>query len=117
MNAEKCSILKGRNVTLFPDLNGFEKWSSKAKELSHLAIFTVFDLLERKATEAERQQGYDLADYLIPIDFKEFVLPEPTPTEKPPFIKPLVKVKHFEPIEPPYYFSKPEQPKPERPSR
>jgi hypothetical protein len=65
LNAEKCSILKGRTVTLFPDLNGFEKWSSKAKELSHLAIFTVSDLLERKATEAERQQGFDLADYLI----------------------------------------------------
>ena len=50
LNAEKCSILKGRTVTLFPDLNGFEKWSSKAKELSHLAIFTVSDLLEREST-------------------------------------------------------------------
>jgi len=25
LNAEKCSVLKGRTVTLFPDLNGFEK--------------------------------------------------------------------------------------------
>ena len=72
LNIEKCSILKGRTVTLFPDLNGFEKWSSKAKELSHLAIFTVSDLLERKATEAEKKQGFDLADYLIKYDFKKF---------------------------------------------
>ncbi len=72
LNAEKCSILKGRTVTLFPDLNGFEKWSNKAKELSHLASFQVSDLLELKATEAERKQGLDLADYLIKYDYKDF---------------------------------------------
>jgi hypothetical protein len=86
LNAEKCSILKGRTVTLFPDLNGFEKWSSKAKELSHLAIFTVSDLLERKATEAEKKQGFDLADYLIKYDYKAFALPEPEATEPPPAV-------------------------------
>ena len=113
LNAEKCSILKGRTVTLFPDLNGFEKWSSKAKELSHLAIFTVSDLLERKATEAEKKQGFDLADYLIRFDYKAFALPQPEATEPPPAVQPLVEVKPFEQPEPVYYFSKPEQPKPE----
>ena len=113
LNAEKCSILKGRTVTLFPDLNGFDKWSSKAKELSHLAIFTVSDLLERKATEAERKQGFDLADYLIKFNYKDFALPEPEATEPPPAVQPLVEVKPFEQPEPVYYFSKPEQPKPE----
>ena len=73
LNAEKCSILKGRTVTLFPDLNGFQKWNSKAKELSHLAKFTVSDLLERKATEAERKQGLDLADYLLKFSYKDFL--------------------------------------------
>jgi Domain of unknown function (DUF6371) len=113
LNAEKCSILKGRTVTLFPDLNGFDKWSSKARELSHLANFTVSDLLERKATEAERKQGFDLADYLIKYDYKEFAIPEPEATEPPPAVQPLVEVKPFEQPEPVYYFSKPEQPKPE----
>lgn len=111
LNAEKCSILKGRTVTLFPDLNGFDKWSSKAKELSHLAVFTVSNLLERKATEAERKQGFDLADYLIKFDYKAFVLPEAT--KAPPAVQPLVEVKPFELPEPVYYFSKPEQPKPQ----
>jgi hypothetical protein len=82
-NIDKCSILKGRTVTLFPDLSkpkegqptAFEKWSRKAKELSHLAIFTVSDLLERKATEAERKQGLDLADYLIKFNYKAFAQP------------------------------------------
>lgn len=113
LNAEKCSILKGRTVTLFPDLNGFDKWSSKAKELSHLAMFTVSDLLERKATEAEKKQGFDLADYLIKYDYKDFALPEPEATEPPPAVQPLVEVKPFEQPEPVYYFSKPVQPKPQ----
>jgi hypothetical protein len=104
LNAEKCSILKGRTVILFPDLNGFDKWSSKAKELSHLAIFSVSDLLERKATETEKKQGFDLADYLIKYDYKAFALPEPEATEPPPAVQPLVEVKPFE---------QPEQPKPE----
>jgi hypothetical protein len=89
LNAEKCGVLKGRTVILFPDLNGFDKWSSKAKELSHLANFTVSDLLERKATEAEKKQGFDLADYLIKFDYKEFALPVPEATEPPPAVHPL----------------------------
>jgi hypothetical protein len=80
LNIDKCSILKGRTVTLFPDLSkpkegnrsAFELWSDKAKEFSHLANFTVSDLLERKATEAEKKQGFDLADFLIKFDFKMF---------------------------------------------
>jgi hypothetical protein len=107
LNAEKCSVLKGRTVTLFPDLNGFEKWSNKAKELSHLAIFTVSDLLERKATEAEREQGFDLADYLIKYDYKAFAPTEPEATEPPPAIQPLIEVKPFEQPEPVYFFTKP----------
>lgn len=107
LNADRCSILKGRTVTLFPDLNGFEKWSSKAKELSHLATFTVSDLLERKATEAERKQGLDLADYLIKFNYKEFAQPEPEATEPPPAVQPI------EQPEPVYYFSKTEPSKPE----
>ncbi|RWZ87867.1 MAG: hypothetical protein EO766_09315 [Hydrotalea sp. AMD] len=110
LNAEKCSILKGRTVTLFPDLNGFEKWSSRAKELSHITIFTVSDLLERKATEAERKQGLDLADYLIRFNYKAFALPESEATEPPPAVQTLVEVIPFEQPEPVYYFSKPEQP-------
>ena len=113
LNAEKCSILKGRTVTLFPDLNGFDKWSCKAKELSHLATFTVSDLLERKAAEAERKQGFDLVDYLIKYDYKAFSLPEPETTQPPPAVQPMVEVKPFEQPEPVYYFSKPEKPKPE----
>ena len=65
LTAEKCKVLKGRKVMLFPDLNAYDKWCQKADELSHIAQFSVSDLLEQKATEAEKQQGLDLVDYLL----------------------------------------------------
>ena len=76
LNAERCRVLNGRTVILFPDLNGFEKWNTKAKELSHIARISVSDLLERKASEAERKQGLDLADYLIRFHYKDFAQTE-----------------------------------------
>lgn len=105
LNAEKCSVLKGRSVILFPDLNGFEKWNTKAKELSHIARITVSDLLERKATEAERKDGLDLADYLVRFDFLGFARPEPKATEPPPAVQPLIEVKAIEQPNPVYYFT------------
>ena len=73
LNAEICSVLEGRRVILFPDLNCFQKWDEKAKALEHIASFTVSDLLESKASSLERNQGLDLADYLVQYDFSEFV--------------------------------------------
>jgi len=75
LSEDRCNVLKGRRVLLYPDINGFEKWKDKAKELSHIATFQVSDLLEQKATAVEREYGFDLADYLIKFNFKEF-LPE-----------------------------------------
>lgn len=44
LNAEKRKVLAGRNVALFPDLNGFKNWQAKAGELNHIAKFSVSDL-------------------------------------------------------------------------
>jgi len=79
LNIEICEVLHGRFVVLFPDLKGFEKWSDKAKQFPAIATFTVSDLLERKATEEEKQKGLDLADYLIRYSHNDFALPEPDP--------------------------------------
>jgi len=110
LNAEKCNVLKGRSVVLFPDLNGFDKWSSKAKELSQIAHFTISDLLERRATEKEQEQGLDLADYLVKFNYMEFILHQSNLTEQSAIVQPLVELKH---IKPSYSISKPEQPKSE----
>ncbi len=75
LTGEKCINLKGRSVTLFPDLNGFEKWNLKRKELSHKipgTCFKISKLLEKNATEKEREEGCDIADYLLKLDPKSF---------------------------------------------
>ena len=75
LSAAKCRVLAGRKVVLYPDLNAFDLWSKKAKELSSITNFSVSDLLERKATTEERLKGLDLADYLINFDVTEFHKP------------------------------------------
>jgi hypothetical protein len=82
LNPAKCKVLQGRNVVLFPDLKAYNEWRAKAKELSAIANFTTSDFLETKATEAERQQGFDLADYLIMFDYKKFNSQPTKPTKQ-----------------------------------
>jgi hypothetical protein len=75
LNAERCGVLKGRHVILFPDLNAFEKWSVRSKELTQQLpgiLFTISNLLEKNASEVERSEGLDLADYLIRFNWKQF---------------------------------------------
>lgn len=67
LKAEALSrIATGRKLILFPDANAFDKWQAIASEARKAGIaITVSDLLERHATEAEKRDGLDLADYLI----------------------------------------------------
>ena len=107
LNLNKCKSLNGRTVYLFPDLSkdgkAFEQWSSKATEIQmHLqdSYFQVSDLLERLAPQQDKEQGKDLADYLIKQDWRlyrkqdtaEAPQPESVPT-KTPKVKKVKKVK------------------------
>ncbi|MBK9221012.1 MAG: hypothetical protein IPO16_02680 [Saprospiraceae bacterium] len=67
LSTERCKVLQGRNVVLYPDLNAFDKWQQKAMALSGVANFKVSDLLESNASDPEKQLGLDLADYLIAL--------------------------------------------------
>src|SRR5690606_37948822 len=79
LNLNKCQALKGRNVLLFPDLSkdgkAFELWSNKAAKIQKRlqgTYFHVSDLLEQLASQQDKEQGKDLADYLIKRDWRDF---------------------------------------------
>jgi Domain of unknown function (DUF6371) len=56
LSKEKCSALKGHDVTLFPDSGVYDKWLQTGYKTSNF--------LEG------REVGFDLADYLIQSQFK-----------------------------------------------
>jgi hypothetical protein len=70
LNESKTKCLAGRNVVLFPDLKCFDLWNDKISRLTKLARFSISTLLKDKATKKERDQGLDIADYLIKIPNK-----------------------------------------------
>jgi hypothetical protein len=66
LSNSKIQVLRNREVVLFPDLGGYEKWSEKAKEIELIAkSVKVSNILEVVATDAERTSGFDLADFLL----------------------------------------------------
>lgn len=73
LNMEKCQILKGRKVILFPDLGCFESWKEKARSILFFTDFIVSDLLENNASDEDRKNGLDIADYLVKFDYETFV--------------------------------------------
>ena len=66
LSIEKLKVLKGRTVIMFPDVDGFEYWSNKAKEVEAIGCkVVVSDLLNKNATDEDRAHKIDLADWLI----------------------------------------------------
>jgi hypothetical protein len=68
ISVDKCKVLAGRKVILFPDVNGYAKWHRKACMLNQkipTATFAVDDYLTRTATPDEREGGIDIADRWI----------------------------------------------------
>jgi len=65
LNAEHCTVLKGRHVTLYPDVNAYNTWQSVAENLMYMVPIRVSNMLESKATDEMRSQGLDIADCLL----------------------------------------------------
>ena len=79
INFDRCKVLKGRDVFLFPDLSkygyAYNLWKQRAEQIQSKlpnTRFMVSDYLEKRATDQEREKGHDLADYLIQKDWYQF---------------------------------------------
>jgi hypothetical protein len=95
LTESKFPAIVGRRVILFPDAylpdeknnkSAFQIWSERAEEMKKAGVIVrVSDLLERKATQQERANGYDLADYLLkydPAEFHAITAPHPPAIQK-----------------------------------
>lgn len=68
LNAGKLARYKEREIILYPDAKGFQRWREIASEARRNGLMLkVSTLIETRATDAEREQDNDLADYLIRI--------------------------------------------------
>lgn len=77
-NENHCVALAGKSLIVYPDLGNadtkgltpFDKWNEKSNSLKkHLGCkIAISDLLEKNATEQERNAGLDIADYFIKRD-------------------------------------------------
>ncbi|MCW5961031.1 MAG: hypothetical protein KIS76_12785 [Pyrinomonadaceae bacterium] len=66
LKAEKLMRLENRRIILYPDADGYELWQQVASEARRNRIsISVSDLIEKQATRAQKQDGCDVADYLI----------------------------------------------------
>ncbi len=65
LNADKVKTLQGRTVVLIPDADSFEYWSTEATKYKAVCNVSTSQYIEDIATDEERQQGADIADYLI----------------------------------------------------
>ena len=67
---DRLMVLKGRKVTAFPDIDGYDEWRKKTKNYPMLDI-TISDILERNATPDQRERQVDIADLLLDEMLKE----------------------------------------------
>ena len=73
--ADVVSILKGRSIMLCPDLGVKEVWLKKIPLLSSICSKVVLsDSLEQCATDEQRKNGLDIADFLLMVDTPAMIL-------------------------------------------
>ena len=59
-NYRLLEVLKGYDVTMFPDLGAYDEWKKHAQKYG----FKVSGMLEQIASEEERRKGLDIADFI-----------------------------------------------------
>lgn len=66
LQIEKLKRLGRRTIILYPDADAFESWQKIAAEAKGLGIsIKVSSIIETNATDTDKTNGNDLADYLV----------------------------------------------------
>ncbi len=66
LNPERIKQLGERKIILYPDADGFETWRGIAQNAQRKGLnMKVSNLIENRATDEQKANGYDLPDYLI----------------------------------------------------
>jgi len=74
-NSEAMQVLRGRDVVLFPDLKATDEWRRKVQMLQSICkSATCSNLLEKMATDGQREAGLDIADFLLMEDTPQMIL-------------------------------------------
>ena len=74
-NERAASALAGRDVVLMPDLGATQEWQARIPILDkNCRSVSVNDMLETMATEEQRSQGLDIADFLLMEDTPQMIL-------------------------------------------
>lgn len=74
-NAQAVKVLAGREVILMPDLGATSEWQEKVQILQTVCrSVSVSSVLEDVATDEQRKQGLDIADFLLMKDTPQMIL-------------------------------------------
>lgn len=61
----KTSVLVNRTVILFPDVDAYDEWKERSRHLFLPKRVIVSDLLQRIASDDEREKKIDIGDWLV----------------------------------------------------
>ena len=74
-NKDTVEVLSGREVVLVPDLGATDKWKSKLPLLQSICKqVLVSSILEDNATDEQKTNGLDIADFLLMTETPQMVL-------------------------------------------
>ena len=74
-NKDAVNVLREREVILVPDLGATDKWRSKIPLLQSVCKqVNVSNILEDNATDEQRKNGFDIADFLLMTETPQMIL-------------------------------------------
>lgn len=74
-NEQAINVFAGRNIVLMPDLGATQEWQNKLPMMEKVCCSaSVNDVLETMATDGQRSQGLDIADFLLMEDTPQMIL-------------------------------------------